>query len=225
MGQYRAVVLLSGGLDSATVLAIAAEEGYDIYCLSFNYGQRHDREIESAQKLARYYNAKDHRVVGLSMSTLGGSALTDFTIDVPEGREEIGNDIPATYVPARNIIFLSYALAYAEVTGSEAIFIGANAVDYSGYPDCRPEFFKAFQEMAGLGTKAGVEGRPIAISTPIVEMTKGEIVKKGLELKVPYALTWSCYKGEEKACGKCDSCLLRLKGFKEAGAEDPVEYE
>jgi len=228
MGDKRAVVLLSGGLDSTTTLAMARDEGYDIYCLTFNYGQRHDREIESARALAEHYGAIEHKLVGLSLESLGGSALTDPSIDVPMDQpEDVIKDssIPVTYVPARNTIFLSYALAYAEVNKCEAIFIGANAVDYSGYPDCRPEFFEAFQEMARLGTKIGVEGAPVAIKTPIISMTKGEIVKKGIGLGVPYELSWSCYKGGEKACGKCDTCLMRLKGFREAGVEDPVEYE
>jgi 7-cyano-7-deazaguanine synthase len=228
MGDDRAVVLLSGGLDSATTLAIAKSEGYEVYCLTFNYGQRHDKEIESAQALANHYGAVEHKMVGLSLATIGGSALTDRTIDVPVDQTEekiLDDTIPSTYVPARNIIFLSYALAYAEVKGAKAIFIGATAVDYSGYPDCRPEFFTAYEEMAKVGTKTGVEGKPVAIKTPVLNMTKGEIVKKGLELGVPYEKTWSCYKGGEKACGKCDTCLMRLKGFKEAGAEDPVPYE
>jgi 7-cyano-7-deazaguanine synthase len=220
----RAVVLLSGGLDSSTVLAIALSQGYEVHALSFDYGQRHSRELESAKKIAEYYKVP-HKIIKIDLRQIGGSALTD-NIEVPERDiEEIEKEIPITYVPARNTILLSYALGYAEVIDADAIFYGANAIDYSGYPDCRPEYVEAFERCANLGTKRGVEGRPIRIIAPIIHMTKAEIIKKGMELGVPYELTWSCYKGGKKACGKCDSCLLRLKGFMEAGYEDPLEYE
>ncbi len=220
----KAVVLLSGGLDSSTVLAIALEMGYDVHALSFDYGQRHSRELKSAKKIARYFNVP-HKIIKIDLRQIGGSALTD-NIEVPERQvEDIEKEIPITYVPARNTILLSLALGYAEVIDADAIFYGANAIDYSGYPDCRPEYVEAFERVANLGTKRGVEGKPIKIIAPIIHMTKAEIIKKGMELGVPYELTWSCYKGEKKACGKCDSCLLRLKGFMEAGYEDPLDYE
>lgn len=222
----RAVVLLSGGMDSATALAIALKEGFDITALSVDYGQRHRKELESARRVAKHFGVKDHRVVTLDLTAIGGSALTDRHIQVPEQRrlEEIGQGIPSTYVPARNTILLSYALGLAEATGAKAIYIAANALDYSGYPDCRPEFYKAFQEVARLGTKRGVEGDVIEIRTPLTAMSKADIVRKGEELGVPWALTWSCYLGEDKACGVCDSCQLRLKGFREAGVKDPLPY-
>jgi 7-cyano-7-deazaguanine synthase len=222
----KAVCLLSGGLDSCIAAAIAANKGYEIYALSFDYGQRHRRELESAIKIAKFLKAKEHKTIKCDLREIGGSALTD-DIDVPERKEEdiSASIIPITYVPARNTIFLSYALAYAEVIKADAIFIGANSIDYSGYPDCRPEYFKAYQSMADLATKRGVEGNLIKIETPLINLTKAEIIKKGIELNAPLELTWSCYKGKEKACGKCDSCLLRLKGFREAGYEDPIEYE
>lgn len=220
----RAVVLLSGGLDSATTLAIAIHRGYDAYALSFDYGQRHSKELESARKIASYYNVP-HKILKVDLRQIGGSALTD-DIDVPERDiEDIKKEIPITYVPARNTILLSFALAYSELIDADAIFYGANAIDYSGYPDCRPEYVEAFERMANLGTKRGVEGRPIKIETPLIHMSKAEIIRRGIELGVPYELTWSCYRGGEKACGRCDSCLLRLKGFMEAGYEDPLEYE
>ncbi len=220
----KAVVLLSGGLDSTTVLAMAIDMGYKVHALSFDYGQRHSRELESARKVASYYNVP-HKILKIDLRQIGGSALTD-NIDVPERDvEHIGDEIPITYVPARNTILLSYALAYAEVIDADAVFYGANAIDYSGYPDCRPEYVEAFEKMANLGTKRGVEGKKIKIIAPIIHMTKAEIIKKGMELGVPYELTWSCYRGGEKACGRCDSCLLRLKGFMEAGYVDPIEYE
>ena len=221
----RCVVLLSGGLDSSTTLAIAISDGCEVHALSFDYRQRHDRELESARKIARYYGVK-HRIIKIDLRAIGGSALTDSRIEVPERRiEDIEKEIPATYVPARNTILLSYALAYAEVIDADYIYIGVNALDYSGYPDCRPEYIKAFEEVARLGTKRGVEGKPIKIRAPLINMTKAEIIKKGMELGVPYELTWSCYRGGKKACGRCDSCLLRLKGFMEAGYVDPLEYE
>ena len=220
----RCVVLLSGGLDSSTTLAMAVEEGCEVYALSFDYGQRHSRELESAKKIAEYYGVK-HKIIKIDLRSIGGSALTD-DIDVPQRNvENIKEEIPVTYVPARNTILLSYALAYAEVVDADRIYYGANAIDYSGYPDCRPEYVRAFQNVANLGTKRGVEGKPIEIVAPLINMSKADIIRKGMELGVPYELTWSCYRGGEKACGRCDSCLLRLKGFMEAGYEDPLEYE
>jgi len=222
----RAVILLSGGMDSATALAIAKSEGLDAIALTFDYRQRHRKEVEAARRIARHFGVRDHRVVRLDLGEIGGSALTDRRIPIPEQRrlEEIGQTIPATYVPARNTILLSYALGLAEVTGAKAIYIAANAVDYSGYVDCRPEFYKAFQEVARLGTKRGVEGDVIEIRTPLIAMSKADIVRKGEGLGVPWKLTWSCYQGGEKACGVCDSCQLRLKGFREAGVKDPLPY-
>jgi 7-cyano-7-deazaguanine synthase len=224
----RAVVLLSGGLDSATTLAIARSRGFRAFALSFRYGQRHAIELESAARVARSLGAEQHLVVDIDLRTIGGSALTD-DIAVPKQRSpaEMTSGIPITYVPARNTIFLSFALAWAEVLGAEDIFIGVNALDYSGYPDCRPEYIEAFEQMANLATKAGVEGRMrLKIHTPLIAMTKAEIIKTGLELGVDYSLTHSCYDptAEGLACGKCDSCLLRLKGFDEAGARDPLSY-
>lgn len=220
----KAVVLLSGGLDSSTVLAMALDKGYEVYALSFDYGQRHSKELESAKKIAKYYNVP-HKILKIDLRQIGGSALTD-DIEIPSRNvEDIEKEIPITYVPARNTILLSYALAYAEVIDADAIFYGANAIDYSGYPDCRPEYVEAFEKCANLGTKRGIEGKSIKIIAPIIHMTKAEIIKKGMELGVPYELTWSCYRGGKKACGRCDSCLLRLKGFIEAGYEDPIEYE
>lgn len=222
----RAVALLSGGMDSATALAMALKDGFEVIALSVDYGQRHKKEIEAAKKVAHHFGLKDHRVVSLDLTEIGGSALTDRKIRVPEQRrlEEIGQDIPVTYVPARNTILLSYALGLAEATRAKAIYIAANSQDYSGYPDCRPEFYKAFQEVARLGTKRGVEGDVIEIRTPLIALTKADIVRKGEELGVPWALTWSCYQGEDRACGVCDSCQLRLKGFREAGVKDPLAY-
>lgn len=219
----RAVVLVSGGLDSATVLAIARSQGYECYTLSFDYGQRHKVELEAAKKVSDVLGAAGHKVVSLDLRSIGGSALTDDAISVPE--DEPGG-IPVTYVPARNTIFLSIALGWAEVLAAEAIFIGVNAVDYSGYPDCRPEYIEAFQKMAGLATKAGVEGRPVSIETPLVHLTKAEIIRLGAELGVDYSTTVSCYQADSdsRACGKCDSCKLRRKGFSEAGIPDPTPY-
>lgn len=216
----KAVVLLSGGLDSTTCLSVAIKEGYQVYPLSFNYSQRHNRELECAHKIAKYYNIKEHKVIRID--NVGGSALTDMDIEVPDYKGT--NDIPVTYVPARNIIFLSYAAGYAEVVGAEAIFIGVNAIDYSGYPDCRPEFIKAFEDMIRVGTKSGAEGKPIKIATPLLHLSKAEIIKLATEIKTPLHLTTSCYKGNEAACGVCDSCILRLKGFKDAGITDPIKY-
>jgi len=224
----KAVVLLSGGLDSTTALAIAAAEGYEIYAMSFQYGQRHALEIESARKVARAASVAKHLVVDFDMRSIGGSALTD-QIDVPKDRldNEPAAGIPVTYVPARNTIFLSFALAWAETLGAEDIFIGVNALDYSGYPDCRPEYIEAFERMANLATKAGVQGSlRLKIHAPLIEMTKAQIIETGLDLGVDYSLTHSCYDPtrEGLACGRCDSCLLRLKGFAEAGARDPLPY-
>ena len=224
----KAVVLFSGGLDSTTTLAIAKNAGYDLFAISFNYGQRHKVEIEKAQIIAKHMKVKEHRVINMDLRQFGHSALTD-SIDVPTHREEeeISSSIPVTYVPARNTIFLSYALAYAEVKKCENIFIGVNSVDYSGYPDCRSEFITAFEALANLATKASVEGtRKVKILTPLIQMAKAEIIKKGLSLGVNYELTHSCYcpSETELACGFCDSCLLRLKGFKKLGIKDPLKY-
>ncbi len=221
----KAVVLLSGGVDSTTTLAIARDEGYETYALTFRYGQRHLLEIEAASRVAGSLGAKDQVVLDIDLRGFGGSALTD-DIAVPKGRSpcDMSSDIPVTYVPARNTIFLSFALAFAEVLGAQDIFIGVNALDYSGYPDCRPEYIAAFEHMANLATKAGVEGRTFAIHTPLIAMTKGEIIRRGLSLGVDYSLTTTCYdpSADGKACGRCDACLLRLRGFKEAGIDDPV---
>ncbi|RLI86477.1 MAG: 7-cyano-7-deazaguanine synthase QueC [Candidatus Altiarchaeales archaeon] len=223
----RAICLLSGGVDSAVASAIAKDHGYEIYAITFDYGQRHKKEIECAKKLAEFFRVREHKIFRIDLNEIGNSALTSNKKIPERGIEEIKNSrqIPETYVPARNTIMLSFALAYAEVKGADAIFIGANCIDYSGYPDCRPEYFKKFQEMADLATKMGVEGRKIRIETPVIEMNKADIIKKGFELGVPFQYTWSCYRGGEKACGKCDSCVLRLNGFKEAGFRDPIEYE
>jgi 7-cyano-7-deazaguanine synthase len=224
----KAVCLLSGGMDSAVTAAIAKKHGYEIYALSFDYGQRHKRELSCARMIARSLAAKEHRILKIDLRGIGGSALTSG-MDVPVGKDigkiKENKEIPVTYVPARNTIMLSFALAYAEVAGAEAIFIGANCVDYSGYPDCRPEYFTKFQEMADLATKRGVGGKKIRIETPIIKLDKAGIVKKGMELGVPFEDTWSCYLGRKKACGKCDSCVLRLNGFMEVGATDPIPYE
>jgi 7-cyano-7-deazaguanine synthase len=222
-----AVVLLSGGLDSATVLAIARAEGYEAYALSFAYGQRHVWELEAAKRVAESLGAVQHRTASIDLRAFGGSALT-ADIDVPKGRapDELSHGIPITYVPARNTIFLSFALAWAEVLGSSDIFIGVNALDYSGYPDCRPEYIEAFVKMANLATKAGVEGaQHLKIHTPLIAMAKAQIIAKGRELGVDYSLTSSCYDPgpEGKPCGACDSCLLREKGFRESGLSDPLK--
>ena len=226
--KKKAIVLLSGGLDSTTTLAVAAAEGFAIHALSFRYGQRHSVELECARRIASAFGVEKHLILDIDLRAIGGSALTD-DLEVPKDRTEgeIVSGIPVTYVPARNTIFLSFALAWAEVCNSEDIFIGVNALDYSGYPDCRPEYIEAFERMANLATKAGVEGQQrLKIHTPLVQMTKAEIIKTGLRLGVDYSLTHSCYDPtpDERACGKCDSCLLRLKGFREAGARDPISY-
>jgi 7-cyano-7-deazaguanine synthase len=230
MGQKpRAIVLLSGGLDSATVLAIAAHEGYETYALSFSYGQRHAWELVCARRVADSLGAKDHRIAQIDLRAFGGSALT-AEIDVPKGRslDEMSEKIPITYVPARNTIFLSFALAWAEVLGLSDVFLGVNALDYSGYPDCRPEFIEAFEHLANLATKAGVEDRQkLKIHTPLIALTKAEIIRKGQELGVDYSLTSSCYDPSPvgEPCGACDSCLLRQKGFRENGLADPLRYK
>ncbi|WP_288132627.1 7-cyano-7-deazaguanine synthase QueC [Microbulbifer sp.] len=223
MKSKKAVVLLSGGLDSATVLAMAKAEGYECYALGFDYGQRHSAELMAAQRVAADQEAREHKVVKLDLRVIGGSALTDDSIDVPE--EETGG-IPVTYVPARNTVFLSIALGWAEVLGAQDIFVGVNAVDYSGYPDCRPEYIEAFEQMANLATRAGVEGNKLNIRAPLMEMSKADIVKRGTELGVDYSLTVSCYQAEPggAACGRCDSCRLRAAGFAEAGLADPTVY-
>lgn len=219
----KAVIVLSGGLDSTTCMGIAKAEGYDLYPITFHYGQRHNREVEQAIEVGKFYNVEDHRIVDLTfLKDIGGSALTDEKVDVPTEAEE---GIPVTYVPARNMIFLSLASAYAEVIGATAVYTGVSAVDYSGYPDCRPEFIKSMEETINLATKAGVTGKNISVETPLIDLTKKETIEKGLSLHVPYELTTSCYNGKETACGKCDSCVLRLKGFKEAGSADPIPYE
>ena len=224
----KSVVLLSGGLDSTTTLALAQQAGFDLFCLTFDYGQRHRVELDRARDIARHFGAMDHQIVKIDLRQFGGSALTD-SIDVPTDRnqEEMSAEIPITYVPARNTIFLSFCLAYAEVKEANDIFIGVNAVDYSGYPDCRPEFIAAFETLANLATKAGVEGKEsLKIHTPLIQLSKAKIIQKGLDLGVDYAMTHSCYDPAEGeiSCGACDSCQLRLKGFQEAGVEDPIKY-
>ena len=222
-----AVVLLSGGIDSTTTLAIAITEGYEAYALSFDYGQRHRIEMQAARRAADSLGAKEHRIAKIDLRVFGGSALTG-EIDVPKQRSEteIADGIPVTYVPARNTIFLAYALGWAEVIQAADIFLGVNAIDYSGYPDCRPEFIEAFQTVANVGTKAGVEGRRFQIHTPLIKFSKAEIIRKAVELGVDLSLTHSCYdpSPDGLACGECDSCLLRLKGFREAGMKDPIRY-
>lgn len=219
----RAVVLVSGGLDSTTVLAMAKAEGYECFTISFDYGQRHRAELDAAERTAKALGAAEHKVVSLDLRAIGGSALTDDAIDVPT--DDPGG-IPVTYVPARNTVFLSIALGWAEVLGAEAICIGVNAVDYSGYPDCRPDYIQAFQTMANLATKAGIEGKPLRIETPLIDLTKAEIIQKGSALGVNYGMTVSCYQADDagKACGVCDSCRLRKKGFADAGVDDPTPY-
>ncbi len=222
-----AVVLLSGGLDSSTTLAIAQRDGYSVDALTVLYGQRHAREVEAARAVAQALDVREHKLLELDLHGIGGSALTEEAMEVPMGRslQEIGEGIPTTYVPARNTILLSLALAWAEVRQATAIYVGANVLDHSGYPDCRPEYYQAFQEVARLGTKQGVEGSPVDIRYPLIDMDKAAIVRRAVELGVPLDLTWSCYLGGEEACGRCDACQLRLKGFKEAGVRDPIPYE
>ena len=220
----KAVILVSGGLDSTTVLSMAMDQGYECYTLSFDYGQRHRSELEAAQRVSRAMAVKEHKVVRLDLGTIGGSALTDVAIDVPEFETE---GIPVTYVPARNTVFLSIALGWAEVLGANDIFLGVNAVDYSGYPDCRPQYIAAFETMANLATKATVEGQKLSIHAPLIAMTKAEIIQTGMVLGVDYSQTVSCYQAslEGLACGKCDSCRLRQQGFIEAGVKDPTRYQ
>ena len=220
----KAVVLVSGGLDSSTVLALALQQGYRCYTLSFDYGQRHRSELEAAKRVSELMKVEEHKIVRLDLGTIGGSALTDTTIDVPE-QETAG--IPVTYVPARNTVFLSIALGWAEVLEADTIFLGVNAVDYSGYPDCRPEYISSFEIMANLATRAGVEGKKLSIQAPLIDMTKGEIVSTGASLGVDYSQTVSCYQAsiEGLACGKCDSCRLRIEGFNQAGISDPTRYK
>lgn len=226
MGR-KAVVLLSGGLDSCTAAAMAKRDGFTLHALSFDYGQRHERELQAARDVAEALGTAEHRVLRVPLGELGGSALTDATLEVPDApdADQIGQEIPSTYVPARNTVFLSLALALAEVRGADTIVIGANALDYSGYPDCRPEFLEAFERMARLGTKAGAQGMTLRVWAPLLSMTKAQIVEAGLAAGAPLERTWSCYRGGQRACGRCESCVLRRKGFAEAGTEDPVPYE
>ncbi|PJI50132.1 MAG: 7-cyano-7-deazaguanine synthase QueC [Pseudomonas sp.] len=223
MNDKKAVILLSGGLDSATVVAMAKAKGYDCYTMSFDYGQRHRAELQAAERVARQQGVSEHKVIGLNLNGIGGSALTDSSIDVPEAPSE---GIPVTYVPARNTVFLSLALGWAEVLGARDIFIGVNAVDYSGYPDCRPEFVEAFERMANLATKAGVEGDSFRIQAPLQFLSKAQIIEAGIAQGVDYSLTVSCYQADDegRACGKCDSCRLRSEGFSAAGISDPTRY-
>ncbi len=220
----RAVVLVSGGLDSATVLAMAVDQGYQAYALSFDYGQRHRTELKAAARVASALGAVEHRTMGIDFAGIGGSALTDPDIEVPV---QASDGIPVTYVPARNTVFLSLALGWAEVLDAEAIFIGVNAVDYSGYPDCRPEYIEAFRRMARLATKAGVEGAKLSIETPLIRLSKAEIIRSGTGLGVDFSMTVSCYQADEegRACGRCDSCRLRRAGFEAAGIADPTRYQ
>ena len=222
--QKKAIILLSGGLDSITVLALAKQQGYECYALSFDYGQRHNAELIAASQIAAHYQVKDHKIIKLGLGAIGGSALTDEHIAVPNTPQE---GIPVTYVPARNTIFLSFALGWAEVVEAHDIFIGVNAVDYSGYPDCRPEFISAFQHLANLATKAGVEGESVKIHTPLIDLSKAEIIKQGQALNVDYRMTVSCYSADSDghACGVCDACRLRKVGFEEAGCVDPTRYQ
>jgi 7-cyano-7-deazaguanine synthase len=228
----KAVVILSGGLDSTTCMGLAKAKGYELYPISFDYGQRHRIEIENAKQVAEHYGVSDrHKIIKLDFfRDFGGSALTDDTIDVPNVMSEKhtsdseASEIPVTYVPGRNLLFLSIATSYAEVTGSEAIYIGVNALDYSGYPDCRPEFIHKVEEVIALATKVGAQGKGITIETPLIDWTKAKIIQEGLKIGVPYELTTSCYNGKAEACGECDSCRLRLKGFEEAGSTDPIAY-
>lgn len=221
--KRKAVVLLSGGLDSTTVIAKAQADGFEVYALSFDYGQRHDSELEAAKRVAAQFAVTEHKIVPMDLRSIGGSALTDDTMEIPEAEAE---GIPATYVPARNTVFLSIALGWAEVINADAICIGVSAVDYSGYPDCRPEYIAAFETLANLATKRGVEGNPIKISTPLIDLSKAQTIELGHSLGVDYSLTVSCYQAndEGEACGKCDSCRLRIKGFTDAGITDSTRY-
>lgn len=223
----RAVVLLSGGLDSSTVLAIARERGHEVLALTFDYGQRHGKEIACAKAVAEAMGAAEHIVLTLPFDGLLDSSLTDSAQEVPEGRSrrEMAAQVPSTYVPARNIVFLSIAASVAESIGAESVFIAANAVDFSGYPDCTPEFIDAFQKVLDIGTVAGRKGTGIRVEAPVIRMSKSDIVREAIRLGVPLGSTWSCYRGGERACGRCDSCQLRLEGFRQAGADDPLRYE
>ena len=220
----RAVILLSGGLDSCTTLAIAQSQGFSCYALSFDYGQRHRTELNAAVEIAKSFDVSDHKTVTLDLGAIGGSALTDEAIDIPINPTD---EIPVTYVPARNTVFLSFALAWAEVLEADNIYIGVNAMDYSGYPDCRPEFIQVFEQVARLATKAGIEGRTFRINTPLIELTKQEIIRTGMQLGIDYSMTVSCYQADDRgqACGKCDSCQFRAQGFKMANVEDPTRYQ
>ena len=222
--QKKAIILLSGGLDSITVLAQAKRDGYQCYALSFDYGQRHNSELNAAKKIAKHYQVEKHKIVNLGLGAIGGSALTDDHIEIPHTPQQ---GIPVTYVPARNTVFLSFALGWAEVLGAHNIFIGVNAVDYSGYPDCRPEFIYAFQKLANLATKAGVEGMEIKIHAPLIKLSKAEIIREGIALDVDYKHTVSCYAADKQghACGICDACRLRITGFEDAKVEDPTRYQ
>lgn len=222
----RAVVLLSGGLDSAICAAIASKD-HEVYALTFDYGSRHSKEISSAKSLAKHLAMKKHLIVKVDLAAIGGSSLLDENAPVTTTtkKKDIGKDIPSTYVPARNLTFLSMGVAFAEAVGAVKLFIGANAIDYSGYPDCRPEFISAFQNAVNKGTKCGVNGKPVKIIAPLIDLSKAEIIKKGKELGVPFEKTWTCYLGGKKACGKCEACVLRLAGFREAGLRDPLEYK
>ena len=221
----KAIVLLSGGLDSTTTLAIAKSEGFDCYALSFDYGQKQSSELISAKNIAKQFDVPEHRIMRISLDDIGGSALTDSHLDIPKYEES--SDIPITYVPARNTVFLSFALAWAEVLESQSIFIGVNALDYSGYPDCRPEYIKAYEVMANLATKQSIEGNKLNIHTPLINLTKAQIITKGLSLGIDYSKTTSCYQANSdgEACGECDACVLRRNGFVEVGIEDPTKYQ
>ena len=223
----KAVCLISGGLDSCVVSFIAKEKRFGIYALSFQYGQLHKKELSCAKKIVEAVGAKNHIILDVDFNKIAGSSLLDASQDSVDNHDlkDVGRDIPSTYVPARNTVFLSLALAYAETIDADAIFLGTNAVDFSGYPDCRPKYIQAYQKMANLATKRGIEGNPISIETPLLTQTKSEIVKTGLKLNVPFENTWSCYRGKENACGRCDSCVLRLKGFKDAGIKDLISYD
>ena len=224
----KAVCLLSGGLDSTVTAYIAKHQHYQPYTITFNYGQLHQKEIKSAQQISTLLSSKQHILFDVDLNCFGGSSLLKKTKEQPKYRplnHILETEIPSTYVPARNTVFLSLALSYAETIDADAIFIGINAVDYSGYPDCRPEYIEAFQQMANLATKRSVEKKPIQLQTPLLTLSKADIIRNGAELKVPFELTWSCYKGQKEACGQCDSCQLRLKGFKDAGLKDPISYQ
>jgi 7-cyano-7-deazaguanine synthase len=225
--KKKAVCLISGGLDSAVTAFIAKKQGYDLYGLSFRYGQRHKKEISCAKKIAQAVGVTDHIIFNIDLQKFGGSSLLSTSSHKIKNHalKDIGKTIPSTYVPARNTVFLSLALAYAEVINATAIFIGVNAVDYSAYPDCRPNYIRAYQHLANLATKQGVKGKKIHINAPLLSLSKAEIIKTGVKLNVPFTKTWSCYRGDVKACGRCDSCRLRLKGFHEAKVKDPIPYK